>query len=546
MTNKINGNSADYDVLIVGAGFAGLYQLKKLRDLGYNVTLVDAAPDIGGVWQWNCYPGARVDSIGAIYQYSDPELWKGWDYSEKFPDHTELREYFDYVDSKWDLRKDCTFNTRVTGATFDEDTNTWSVATDDGKTTTCRWFILCTGFAAKPVVPDFDGKDSFKGIATHTGLWPQEGIDMKGKRIGVIGTGASAVQVIQEASKEAAQVTVFQRTPNLTIPMRQKKISKDENAKLKEENYQAWLDARENNFAGFEFDFYPKAAADCTPEEREAVFREVWETGAFNWWLGNFNDVLANPESNLAQYNFWRDETRKRIKDPALHEVLAPTAPPHPYGVKRPCLEQWFYECFNQNNVELVDLKREPIERITKEGLIAGDREFEFDILVYATGFDAVSGGLVQIDAKGTDGRNLAAHWKDGIKTHLGMASPGFPNLLFLYGPQSPSGFCNGPTCAELQGDWMIRFIQDMTDRDVARAEVTEEAAEAWAKGTHDIINGTLFPQANSWYLGANIPGKKREVLVYPGGLPSYLEIVNTNREDGYPGFEFERAAALT
>ncbi|MGS4986015.1 flavin-containing monooxygenase [Pseudosulfitobacter sp. RP-4] len=546
MTNKINGNSADYDVLIVGAGFAGLYQLKKLRDLGYNVTLVDAAPDIGGVWQWNCYPGARVDSIGAIYQYSDPELWKGWDYSEKFPDHTELREYFDYVDSKWDLRKDCTFNTRVTGATFDEDTNTWSVATNDGKTTTCRWFILCTGFAAKPVVPDFDGKDSFKGIATHTGLWPQEGIDMKGKRIGVIGTGASAVQVIQEASKEAAQVTVFQRTPNLTIPMRQKKISKDENAKLKEENYQAWLDARENNFAGFEFDFYPKAAADCTPEEREAVFREVWETGAFNWWLGNFNDVLANPESNLAQYNFWRDETRKRIKDPALHEVLAPTAPPHPYGVKRPCLEQWFYECFNQNNVELVDLKREPIERITKEGLIAGDREFEFDILVYATGFDAVSGGLVQIDAKGTDGRNLAAHWKDGIKTHLGMASPGFPNLLFLYGPQSPSGFCNGPTCAELQGDWMIRFIQDMTDRDVARAEVTEEAAEAWAKSTHDIINGTLFPQANSWYLGANIPGKKREILVYPGGLPSYLEIVNTNREDGYPGFEFERAAALT
>jgi len=545
MKNKAPNNTADLDVLIVGAGFAGLYQLKHLRDRGYNVKLFDAGTDIGGVWHWNCYPGARVDSNGAIYQYSDPELWKGWDYSEKFPSWKEVREYFNYVDSKWHLRKDCQFNTRVTGATFDEATNTWTVTAQDGKTTTCRWFLLCTGFASKPMIPDFKGKADFKGISTHTGLWPQGGIDMKGKRVAVIGTGASAVQVIQEASKEASQLTIFQRTPNLTIPMRQEKLSKEENARLKAEKYQDWLDGRERNFAGFEFDFYPKAAADCTPEERDAVFREVWQTGAFNWWLGNLNDVLVNPESNLAQYNFWRDETRKRIKNPALREVLAPTMPPHPYGVKRPCLEQWYYEIFSQDNVELVDLKKEPIVTITETGLIAGDRTFEFDILVYATGFDAVSGGLVQIDIKGTDGRNLATHWADGIKTHLGMASPDFPNLLFIYGPQSPSGFCNGPTCAEKQGDWMIRFIEDMTAQGTVRAEVTDEAAESWAKGAHDIINMTLFPQANSWYVGANVPGKKREILVYPGGLPSYLQLVNKNREEGYPGFQFERVTEM-
>ncbi len=537
MCNKIPNNGSDCDVLVVGAGFAGLYQLKHLRDRGYNVRLLDAGSDIGGVWHWNCYPGARVDSIGAIYQYSDPELWKGWDYSEKFPSWVELREYFNYVDSKWDLRKDCEFNTRVVSAVFDEGMNEWQVRTNHGQTTTCRWFILCTGFAAKPVIPEFKGRNKFSGISTHTGLWPQEGIDLEGKRVGVIGTGASAVQVIQEASKEAESLTVFQRTPNLTIPMRQEKISKKENARIKEELYEKWFAAREENFAGFEFDFYPKAASEVSVEERQRVFEEIWEVGAFNWWLGNFNDVLANPESNNAQYDFWREKTRKRIVDPTLHELLAPTQPPHPYGVKRPCLEQWYYECFNQENVELVDLKKQPIEQITESGVVVGGRELEFDVLVYATGFDAVSGGLVQIDITGTDGRSLADHWSQGIKTHLGMASPEFPNLMFLYGPQSPSGFCNGPTCAEKQGDWMLRFIDDMTEKGVSRAEVSKDAAEEWAEGTREIIKQTLFGEADSWYLGANIPGKKREILVYPGGLPAYLDIVNKVAADGYTGF---------
>ncbi len=537
MKTKVKNNAADFDVIIVGAGFAGIYQLYHLRKRGYKVRLIEAGSDLGGVWHWNCYPGARVDSIGVIYQFSDPELWKDWDYDEKFPDWTQLRKYFSYVDKKWRIRKDCQFDTRVTGATFDEKDKVWKVEKSDGETITCRYFVPCLGFASKPVVPEFSGKEKFRGEAFHTALWPQYGLNMYGKRIAIIGTGASAVQVLQEASKEAKQVTVFQRTPNLTIPMRQKKLSKADNAKMKA-HYPEILATRGHTFAGFEFDFYPKSYEESSEEERQKAFKEIWETGAFNWWLGNFNDVLANPEANRAQYDFWRDETRKRIHKPELVELLAPTDPPHPYGVKRPCLEQHYYECYNQENVDLVDVKTNPIERITEKGIVAGGKEHEFDVIVYATGFDAVTGGLTQIDIRGTDGRTLGEMWADGISTHLGMAVPRYPNMIMMYAPQSPSGFCNGPTCAEYQGDWVIQFIEDMDAKGVSRVEPTPDSAEGWAKVTRDIIDQTLFPNANSWYLGANIPGKHREILVYPGGLPAYLESVEKERADGYPNFK--------
>lgn len=535
MTQQLK-NNADYDIIIVGAGFAGIYQLYQSRKRGYRVRLIEAGNDIGGIWHWNCYPGARVDSLGAIYQFSDPELWKDWDYAEKFPAWDEVREYFNYVDSKWDVRKDCVFNTRVISAGFDENYNIWNVKTDDGETTTCRYFIPCTGFASKPMIPDFVDRDKFKGEAHHTALWPQQGLDFKDKKIGVIGTGASAVQVIQEASKEAAQVTVFQRTANLTIPMRQEKISKEENAKLKK-IYPELFEKRKRTFAGFEFDMLPKGALDLSEDERRAQYEEVWKEGAFNWWLGNFNDVLMNQEANDTQYAFWREETRKRIRKPELLEKLAPTVAPHPYGTKRPCLEQWYYECFNQDNVRLIDLHEEPIQRFTENGLIAGSEEHEFDIIVYATGFDAVSGGLTAIDIRGTDGRSLKERWAEGIRTYLGVAVDKFPNMLFIYGPQSPSGFCNGPTCAEIQGDWVIQFIEDMDRKNVQRVEAESEATEEWREKTLEIIEHTLFPLANSWYMGANIPGKHREILVYPGGLPSYVDKITEVASAEYSGF---------
>lgn len=537
MKNKVKNSAADFDVVIVGAGFAGIYQLYHLRKRGYNVRLIEAGGDLGGVWHWNCYPGARVDSIGAIYQFSDPDLWKDWDYKEKFPSWPELRSYFNYVDKKWRIRKDCQFDTRVESADFDEKNKVWRVNKSDGETITCRYFVPCLGFASKPVVPDFPGKERFQGEAFHTALWPQYGLNMYGKRIAIIGTGASAVQVLQEASKEAKQVTIFQRTPNLTIPMRQRELSKADNAKTKV-HYPEIFETRGRTFAGFDFDFHPKSWEESTEAEREATFKEIWETGAFHWWLGNFNDVLFNDDANRAQYDYWRDQTRKRIHKPELQEMLAPTEPPHAYGVKRPCLEQWYYECFNQDNVELVDVKANPIERITEKGIVSGGKEHEFDVIVYATGFDAVTGGLTQIDIRGTDGRTLRDRWAEGISTYLGMTVPGYPNMVMIYAPQSPSGFCNGPTCAEYQGDWVVNFIEDMDKKGVVRTEPTEESAVGWAKEISEIIDQTLFPGANSWYLGANIPGKAREILVYPGGLPAFREAISKESTGDYPNFK--------
>ncbi|MDD9722822.1 NAD(P)/FAD-dependent oxidoreductase [Cognatishimia sp. D5M38] len=536
MTTKAKNSTADFDVVLVGAGFAGVYLLYHLRKHGYKTRLIEAGHDLGGVWHWNCYPGARVDSIGAIYQFSDPELWQDWDFNEKFPSWVELRKYFHHVDKKWRVRKDCQFDTRVNGAEFDERQRVWKVHKDDGETITCRYFVPCLGFASKPVIPNFPGRDTFRGVAHHSAHWPQYGLDMDDKRIAIIGTGASAVQILQEASKTARQVTVFQRTPNLTIPMRQKKLSKADNVQMKA-HYPEIFETRPRTFAGFEFDFHPRTWAESSEEERKATFQEIWEMGAFNWWLGNFNDVLSNPAANRAEYDYWRDQTRKRIKKPELIELLAPTDPPHPFGVKRPCLEQHFYECFNQDNVELVDVNKYPIDRIYDRGIFSGGKEREFDIIVYATGFDAVSGGMTQIDIKGTDGRNLRQHWSKGITTHLGMAIPDFPNLLMSYGPQSPSGFCNGPTCAELQGDWIIQFIEDMDQKGVSRIEADTEASANWARTTIEIADQTLFPQGDSWYVGANIPGKTREFLIYPGGVPTYLKAIRKEAESGYPGF---------
>lgn len=540
MSEQSNGqteNDTDLDVIVVGAGFAGLYQLRRFRELGYRVKIIEAGADIGGIWYWNCYPGARVDTYGPIYQYSDPELVKDWDYSELYPGWNEVREYFHYVDRKLDLSKDIIFNTRVTGANFDEDRNIWHVKTDDGKTTTAPYFVLCTGFAAKTYVPDFQGLDSYNGICHHTGLWPQDGLDFTGKRVAVIGTGASGIQVIQEAAKTAADLTVFQRTPNLTIPMRQRKISKDENAKLKE-GYPERFANREQTFAGFDFDFLENGALEVSDDERQETYKKLWQEGGFIWWLGTYNDVFFNDEANDTQYAFWRDETRKRISDPELAEKLAPTVKPHPYGVKRPSLEQDFYERMSQQNVHLVDLRETSIERFTEIGIETSAGHREFDIIVLATGFDSVSGGLMQIDIRGTKGRTLGDKWKEGLRAHLGMACEEFPNMVFVYGPQSPSAFCNGPSCAELQGDWAVQFVDDMKKRGVSRAEATSEAAEEWRQSVLDMTDDTLFPEAQSWYIGANIPGKPRELVAYPGGLANYLEKINECRENNYSGFE--------
>jgi cyclohexanone monooxygenase len=526
----------ELDVLVVGAGFAGLYQLDRLRSLGFSVKVFESGSDLGGTWYWNCYPGARVDSNAAIYQFTREDLWRDWNFSELYPGWEEVRKYFKYVDQKLDLSRDIRFNTRVSSAEFDSAREQWIVRAQDGTVVRARFVIMCTGFAAKPFVPDFEGLEDFGGECHHTGRWPQAGLDFAGKRVGVIGTGASGVQVIQEASRDAAHLTVFQRTPDMALPMRQQQLDGDAQRRLKEE-FPARHAKRAEAFAGFDIDFIPTSALEVSPEEREATYEENWARGGFSPWLGTYHDVLSNAEANATAYAFWRDKVRARIKDPAVAEKLAPEVAPHPFGVKRPCLEQSYFDVFNQDNVRLVDVKESPISRITKKGVQVGEEEVELDILVLATGFDAVTGGLTSIDIRGAEGTGLSEKWADGARTHLGVATAGFPNLLMVYGPQSPSGFCNGPTCAELQGEWIVELLETLRRDGVTRIEATSDAEDAWTEHIAEVTDATLFPLANSWYMGANVPGKKRQMLNYPGGLPAYLQTCRDIAAKGYDGF---------
>jgi cation diffusion facilitator CzcD-associated flavoprotein CzcO len=531
-----NGKIEDLDVIVVGAGFAGLYLLDRLRSDGMAVQVFEAGSGLGGVWYWNCYPGARVDSSGPIYQYSRDDLWRNWQFNELYPSWRELRDYFRYVDEKLDLSRDIRFNRRVTEAEFDAVHNRWIVRSNDGSVASARYFVLCTGLASKPYVPDLPGLDDFVGERHHTALWPQQGLDLAGKRVGIIGTGASGVQVAQEAAGVAAHLTVFQRTPNIALPMRQAKLDDDTVRRMKE-NYPAMYDRRTKTFAGADIDFLATSGVDVSDDDRQAIFERLWAMGGFAPWVGSFNDVLVNETTNRAAYDFWRDKTRARIKDPAIAEILAPTEPIHPYGVKRPSLEQHFYEIFNQPNVSLVDLRSTPIERVTHKGIRTAAGEHDLDVLVLATGFDAVTGGLTTVDIRGTEGVTLKQKWTKGVRAHLGMAVAGFPNLLFVYGPQSPNAFCNGPTCAELQGDWIAGLLDHLRQRNYTRVEATIAAEEAWRAQVLGMADATLFPRADSWYVGANIPGKPREILAFAGGLPAYMEKVRESAERGYEGF---------
>lgn len=527
-----------FDAIVIGAGFAGLYQLERLRSLGHRVRVLEAGGDIGGIWYWNCYPGARVDTIGGIYQYSRDDLWKDWDYTELYPSWEEVRAYFKYVDERLDLSKDVQFNTRVVRAEFDESDQLWTVYAQDGSSFQARFVVSCIGFAAKPFIPSIPGLDDFRGEVHHTAQWPQEGLDFAGKRVGVIGTGASGVQVIQEASKTAAHLTVFQRTPMLALPMRQRELDDQARAEVKAslpERFQR----RAETFAGFDIDFLPQGAGDVTQEERLEIFERLWEAGGFHPWLGTFNDILFGEEGNDAAYAFWRDKTRARIQDPRIAEVLAPTVAPHPFGVKRPSLEQDYYESFNRDNVTLVDIKRTPIEWVTPAGVTTADGVLhELDILVLATGFDALTGGLFDMDIRGTGGIALQDKWNHGVRAHLGVATAGFPNFLMVYGPQSPAGFCNGPTCAELQGEQIVQVLDHVLNSGLSRIEATSEAEEEWRQGVLEVTAMTLFDKADSWYLGANVPGKPREMINYPAGVPTYLAKWGESVEGGYSGFE--------
>ncbi len=399
-----------------------------------------------------------------------------------------------------------------------------------------HYLIICTGFGTIPYIPSLAGLETFAGACHHTGYWPQEGLDFAGQRVGIIGTGASGIQVAQEAAHEARQLTIFQRTPNLCLPMRQQQLDASANQRLRE-TYADGFAMREQSFSGSDLMFDPRSALAVSPHERNELYEKLWADGGFEFWLSNFQDVLLDAAANRTAYDFWRDKVRARINDPIIAEKLAPTDPPHPFGTKRPSLEQWYFDIFNDDHVSLVDIKASPIAQVTPRGVVTGDHEHELDILVLATGFDAVTGGLTNIDIRGSDGINLAEKWADGVRTYQGLANAGFPNLLASYGPQSPSGFWFGPSSAEIQGEHIIEFLMYMRDHGLSRLEPTREAEEAWRVECLELAKPTLFPQADSWYMGANIPGKKREIQMYPGGVPKYMEALRASAANGYEGY---------
>lgn len=529
------------DVLIVGAGFAGLYQLDSLRQRGFNVRLIEAAADVGGVWFWNSYPGARLDSEGAVYQFSRDDLWKDWDFSERFPGRDEVYAYFKYVDEKLDLSRDIRFNTRVTKCVFDSGANAWTIDTDTGTRFRATFMVMCTGFASKPYIPELKGLESFSGECHHTGLWPKEGIEFEGKRAAVIGTGASGVQLIQEVGPLVEELTVFQRTPNTAFPMGQRQFDAAAKLEVKKQQAAGRFQAVADSHGGVDVMPLGDSALAVSESERNAVFEERWNQGGFGFWLGTFADVLQDIDANVTAYEFWRDKVRARVKDPVMQDKLAPMKPLHPIGTKRPSLEQRYYEVYNQPNVTLVDVRTDPIVEITPTGLRTAEATFEFDILVLATGYDGVTGGLTSIDIRGTDDAPLKDKWQSGAKAYLGLGIHGFPNMFVIYGPQSPSSFCNGPTCAEIQGAWVVDCLEHMREHGYSRIEATEEAQENWVKHATDVAMATLFVHADSWWMGANIPGKARQLISYAGGQPAYFEKCRDVAAKGYEGFTLSR-----
>ena len=536
-TQTLHG-TLNLDAVIIGAGFSGIYLLRKLRDdLKMNVKIFETASDIGGTWYWNRYPGARVDSPAPSYGFTSEKTWKSWIWTEKYPDQKELKAYFDHLDRELGIRKDCFFNSEVIGATFDTGSCKWTVKTKDGKSATASHIVVAVGFASKPYTPDWQGLDSFKGTIYHSSHWPEESVDVRGKKVAIIGTGSTGVQITQEWAKEAAETFVFQRTPNLCLPMRQSQLSRLSQEKEKA-GYNDYFAYCAKTFGGLDYEQTPRATFDDSPADRKDFYEQLYEEGGFRLWYKTYQDVLIDPAANREAYDFWARKTRARITDPTKRDLLAPLEPPHPFGTKRPSLEQDYYEVFNQPHVHIVDTKSYPIAEIKPEGIVTADgRCHEVDIIAVATGFDAMTGCLKRLGLKDIHGIDLAERWKDGSSTYLGMAISGFPNLFLPYSLQAPTAFANGPTIIEFQGDWIASIIEKMENENVGYISATEEAASAWGDEVNAVSNLTLLPLAKSWYMGSNIPGKHVQALNYIGGLPTYKQRCNDVLSRDFLGF---------
>lgn len=525
------------DAVVIGAGFSGLYMLYRLRALGLSTQVYEAGAGVGGTWYWNRYPGARCDSPSVHYSYSfSPALEQEWDWTEKYPRQPEILRYLNHVSDKFDLRRDIQFNTRVTSVTYDQITNLWIVETDRGDEIAAMYCITAVGCLSTPNTPNFKGLDSFKGKVYHTGRWPHEGVDLTGKRVGVIGTGSTGIQAIPQIAKQAAHVTVFQRTPNYSLPARNRPLTQEEEADIKA-HYRELRKSDRESAAGLTIEINMQSALDVTPEERQRKFEEKWALGGTQT-LGAFSDIATNIESNTYMADFVRSKIGEIVNDPEVAKMLMPHD--HPIGSKRICVDTEYYEVYNRENVTLVDVRKAPIEEITPTGLRTQEASYEdLDVIVFATGYDAMTGSLFNLNITGEHNEPLKEKWAIGPRTYLGLMTAGFPNLFMITGPGSPSVLSNMPVSIEQHVEWISECIQYMQDHNFTRIEPVATSEDHWVAHVNEVANRTLYPRANSWYLGANIPGKPRIFMPYVGGVGNYRIKCAEVAEKGYEGFTF-------
>jgi len=525
----------DYDAVVIGAGFAGLYMLYRLREAGFSVRGVEAGSGVGGTWYWNRYPGARCDSESMYYSYSFlPDLEQEWPLEERYPGQPEILRYLEHVADRLDLKKDFEFDTRVASLQFDDRSGRWTVSTDDGASVKARWVITVVGCLSAANIPELPGADSFTGATYHTGQWPHEPVRFEGQRVGVIGTGASGIQAIPVIAEQAAHLTVFQRTAQFTIPAANGPLA-PAFVQLWKDNYREWRRRGRLSRAGIPYVGMDRSALEVTPEERRAAFEAGWEQGGFMFSVATFSDLLLNEEANATAVEFVHAKIDQIVEDPRVADALKPRD--FPFATKRLPLDTNYYETFNRPNVTLVDLRRTPIVEVTRDAIRTTESVHAVDIMVYATGFDALTGPLLAMDVRGRDGRSLAETWAEGPRTYLGLGIPGFPNLFTITGPGSPSVLSNMPTAIEQHVEWIAHCLERLAHDRVDIIEATEEAAASWTDHVQQVASRTLYTKAASWYMGANIPGKPRVFLPYVGGLGVYGEKCAEVAARGYEGF---------
>ena len=522
-----------FDAVIVGAGFAGMYMLYRLRRLGFKARVFEAGGDVGGTWYWNRYPGARCDVESVQYSYQfDPALEQEWEWSERYAAQPELLRYARHVADRFDLKRDIQFNTRVTSARFDAAAGHWLIETSDGARTSAAFCIMATGCLSSPNLPSFNGLDGFAGERYHTGHWPHEDVDFSGKRVAIIGTGSSAVQSIPIIARQAKHLYVFQRTPNYAVPAHNRPLAAEELKKVKAE-YPAMRKRAKLTMTGIDFDYSDKKALETSPPERQREYERRWHHGGL-WFLGAFQDLMLDQVANDTAAEFVRSKIRERVNSQGVAELLAPK---NTIGCKRLCVDIGYYETFNRQNVSLIDLSTGAIEEITPRGLRAGGVDYEVDAIVFATGFDAMTGSLLRIDIRGRNGLTLKAKWQAGPRSYLGLAIADFPNLFMITGPGSPSVLTNMLPTIEQHVEWIADALGFLRARGMALIEPSGAAEEDWVRHVAELAGRTLRYTCSSWYLGVNIAGKPRVFAPYIGGFPKYVERCNEIAGNGYEGF---------